>query len=69
MRRMEEVGKNTFPVQRVIEIFKEEEGIELTIQQAEKILEFSQKLINIVVNKCLTGLIPAESTTSLRKVS
>lgn len=45
---MEETGKKAFPVQRVIELYKEE-GIELTTQQAEQILEFSQKLINIVI--------------------
>ncbi|ADQ17058.1 hypothetical protein Lbys_1339 [Leadbetterella byssophila DSM 17132] len=59
---MEETGKKAFPVQRVIELYKEE-GIELTTQQAEQILEFSQKLINIVISQCMTGLAPVESTT------
>lgn len=55
---MEEIGKGTFTVHRVIELYKMEE-IELTTQEAEKILEFSQKLVNIVVNQCMKGHDPA----------
>ena len=59
---MNEIKKRNFPVQRVIELYREE-GIELSIPQAEKILEFSQKLVNIVINQCVTGLSSVESIT------
>ncbi len=64
---MEKVGKKAFPVDRVVEIYKQD-GIELTTQQAEKILQFSQKLVNIVINQCMTGLVPAKSTTIHREI-
>lgn len=51
---MEENGKKGFPISRVIELY-EEEGINLTPEQAEKILAFSQKLVNIVVTHYRTA--------------
>lgn len=59
---MEEIKKRDFPVQRVRELYREE-GIELSISQAEKILEFSKKLVNIVINQCITGGPPVQSIT------
>ncbi len=51
---MEEIGKREFPISRVIELY-EEDGIKLTADQAEKILAFSQKLVNIVVTHYRTA--------------
>ena len=65
---MEEIGKREFPISRVIELY-EEDGIELTTDQAEKILAFSQKLVNIVFSQYMTSLEVVESATKLREVS
>ena len=37
----------------VIKIFKEEEGVELTIQEAEQIVEFLKMLLTITVKRFL----------------
>lgn len=59
---MEETRKRGFSVQKVMELYREE-GIELSTSQAEKILDFSQKMVNIVINQCLTGPSSVESIT------
>mgnify|MGYP001312308918 CR=1 FL=1 len=65
---MEEIERKGFPVSRVTELYKED-GIMITEEQAEKILAFSQKLVNIVVSQYITTLEVVESTTKLREVS
>ncbi len=40
-------------IEEVIKIFKEEEGIELTIQEAEQIVEFLKMLLTITVKRFL----------------
>jgi len=65
---MEEIERKVFPIQRVIALYKDE-GLELTTEQAEEILELSQKLVNIVVTQYRTKLNSAESTTrKLREI-
>ncbi len=64
---MEEIRKGAFPVQKVIELYKED-GLELTVQQAEKILEFSQKLVNIVITQCMAEPPSVKSTTKLQEI-
>lgn len=65
---MEEIGKREFSVSRVIELY-EEDGIKLTADQAEKILAFSRKLVNIVVSQYMTAFNVVDSATNLREVS
>lgn len=57
---MEETAGKAFPMQRVVELYKDE-GLELTTEQAEKILELSQKLVNIVVTQYRKELNSTES--------
>ncbi|OBW43549.1 hypothetical protein AB670_00079 [Chryseobacterium sp. MOF25P] len=40
-------------INEVIKIFKEEEGVELTIQEAEQIVEFLKMLLTITVKRFL----------------
>ena len=40
-------------IEEVIKIFKEEEGVELTIQEAEQIVEFLKMLLTITVKRFL----------------
>ena len=65
---MEESGRKVFPISRVIELY-EEDGIKLTADQAEKILAFSRKLVNIVVSQYMTAFEAVESATNLREIS
>ena len=51
---MEKIDKRVFRVHRVIELY-EEDGMGLTTEQAEKILAFSQKLVNIVATHYRTA--------------
>lgn len=64
---MEESGKKEFPISRVMELYNEE-GLELTEGQAEKILALSQKLANIVVTHYRTDAYTVESSTSSQEV-
>lgn len=64
---MEEIGKREFPISRVIELY-EEDGIDLTTEQAEKILGFSQKLVNIVVTHCRTAAYTVDSSVNSEKI-
>lgn len=65
---MEENGKKVFPVNRVMELY-EEEGINLTTEQAEKILALSQKLVNILVTHYRTDAYAVDSSTKLQEIS
>jgi len=40
-------------INEVIKIFKEEEGVELTIQEAEQIVEFLKMILTITVKRFL----------------
>ncbi|AZB30262.1 DUF2624 family protein [Chryseobacterium balustinum] len=40
-------------INEVIKIFKEEEGVELTIQEAEQIVEFLKMLLTITIKRFL----------------
>jgi hypothetical protein len=40
-------------VEEVIKIFKEEEGVEITIKEAEQIVEFLKMLLTITVKRFL----------------
>lgn len=40
-------------IEEVIKIFKEEEGVELTIQEAEQIVEFLKMLLTITIKHFL----------------
>jgi hypothetical protein len=44
---------NNIRIEEVIKIFKEEEGVELTIQEAEQIVEFLKMLLTITVKHFL----------------
>lgn len=65
---MEEIGKREFPIQRIIELYRED-GLELSTEQAEEILALSQKLVNIVVRQYMTTFEVVESATNFREVS
>ncbi len=64
---MEEIGRSALLTQRVIELYKEE-GVELTTQQAEKILELCQKLVNIVVRHYRTAAYTVDLSTNSEKI-
>lgn len=66
-RDMEEIGRSALLTQRVIELYKEE-GVELTTQQAEKILELCQKLVNIVVRHYRTAAYTVDLSTNSEKI-
>lgn len=40
-------------VEEVIKIFKEEEGVEITIQEAEQIVEFLKMLLSFTIKQFL----------------
>lgn len=65
---MEENGKKVLTVNRVMELY-EEEGVNLTPEQAEKLPAFSQKLVNIVVTHCRTAGYTVDSFTNSEEVS
>lgn len=64
---MEESGKKVFPISRVMELYKEE-GLQLTTEQAEKILTLSQKLVNIVVMHYRTAAYTVDSSINSEEV-
>lgn len=64
---MEEKGRKVFPISRVIELYKEE-GLDLTTEQVEKILLFSQKLVNIVVTHYRTAACAVDSSANSEEV-
>ncbi len=64
---MEENGRKVFPISRVMELY-EEEGVYLTTEQAEKILLFSQKLVNIVATHYKTAAYTVDSPINSEEV-
>ncbi len=65
---MEEIVGKAFPMQRVVELYKDE-GLELTTEQAEKILALSQKLVNLVVTHYRTAGYTVDSFINSEEVS
>lgn len=64
---MEEMERKGFAVSRVIELYKED-GFLLTTEQAEKILLFSQKLVNIVVTHYRAAAYTVDSPINSEKI-
>lgn len=52
---MEAIEKERVSPQKAVEVLRRE-GFEVTESQAKKILEFLEKLANIVVGQCLKDL-------------
>lgn len=44
---------NNMRIDEVIKIFKEEEGIEITIEEAEQIVEFLKMLLTVTIKQFL----------------
>lgn len=64
---MEKIERKRFRVERVIELY-EEDGIELKTDEAEKILAFSQKLVNIVVTHYRTATYTVDSSVNSEEI-
>jgi DNA polymerase II large subunit len=65
LKQQEHMDKNKkrgITVQKVIELYRED-GVEMTMRQAEKILEFSKILVNIVVKQCVAETFSADAAT------